>query len=148
MPTRIESTVIIQRPVAEVFPFVLNLDASIQSMDSGVESIKKIPEGPVGVGTTFRIRQHTLGRLRETTSRNTAIEPNRLIEFEAELGPVDATARMVFEPTDGATRVTFSADPRPVGLFRLLAPLMMRVGQRAWDRRLERLKATLEADRA
>ncbi|MGE5186235.1 MAG: hypothetical protein ACM31C_29475 [Acidobacteriota bacterium] len=50
----------------------------------GVGSVSKTPEGPPGRGTTFRFRQQTLGKIRETTTRYTAVDPNRRIDWDAE----------------------------------------------------------------
>jgi hypothetical protein len=41
--------------------------------------------------------------------------------------------------------VTFRGDPNPVGVFKLLSPLITRQAQRLWDGNLARLKTVLEA---
>lgn len=138
-----ESTVVIERPVEEVFGLVLDLEKIIRSADPDVESVEKTPEGPIGAGTTFWLRRNAPGRHREFT-RYTAVEPNRKIEFEARFGPVAPTGSLTFEQANGGTRVTFRGDPNPVGPFKLLSPLIARKGQRAWDKRLARIKAILE----
>lgn len=145
MRARMESTVVIERPVEEVFGFVLDL-TNIPSMDPSVESVERTSEGPVTAGTTFRLRQKAppLGRLRDALVRYTAVEPNRKIVFEARVGPIAPTASLTFERANGGTRVTFRGDPNPVGPFKLLSPLINRQGQRMWDKRLARLKTTLE----
>lgn len=113
---KIESTVTIARPVEDVFRFVLALEENAPKMDPGVESVVKTSHGPTGAGTTFRFRQKMLGRRRETTTRFISVEPNREIEFEARLGPIEPKAVLTFEQTDEGTRVTFRrAQPgRPV----------------------------------
>src|SRR5829696_10081399 len=92
--TTMESTVIIERPVEEVFAFVVDL-TNVPSMDPSVQSVEKISEGPIDAGTTFRMRQKAppLGKVREASVRYTAVEPNRKIEFEAMVGPIAPTAR-------------------------------------------------------
>ena len=104
---KIESTVTIARPVEDVFRFVLALEENAPKMDPGVESVVKTSHGPTGAGTTFRFRQKMLGRRRETTTRFISVEPNREIEFEARLGPIEPKAVLTFEQTDEGTRVTF-----------------------------------------
>jgi len=142
---KIESTVTIARPVEDVFRFVLALEENAPKIDPGVESVVKTSHGPTGAGTTFRFRQKMLGRRRETTTRFISVEPNREIEFEARLGPIEPKAVLTFEQTDGGTRVTFRGEPNPVGPFKLLSPLFTRKGQQIWDQRLARLKTVLEA---
>ena len=105
----------------------------------------KTPDGPAGPGTTFRFRQKMFGRPRDHTTRFTAIEPNRTIQFEAALGPIRPTATLTFDEAGAGTRVNFSAESNPVGPFKLLSPLINRKGQREWDDRLRRVKSVLEA---
>ena len=143
--TKIESTVTIARPVDEVFVFFLALDESAPRTDPGVESVVKTPDGPPGAGTTFLFRQVRGGKTRETTTRFTSVEPDRRIDFDAEIGPMRPRCSLVFERTDGETRVTFRGDSNPVGPFKLITPVFNRKGQQVWDERLARIKAVLEA---
>ncbi len=75
----------------------------------------------------------------------TAIEPNRKIEFEAEIGPMRPKCDLTFEPTGSGTRVTFRGDSNPPSLFRLLSPFLNRKGQQVWTRRLAQIKTLLES---
>jgi hypothetical protein len=74
---RKESMVTIARPVEEVFRFFLALDENAPKVDPSSGSVVKLPDGPAGPGTMFRFRQQTLGKVRETTTRFTGVEPNR-----------------------------------------------------------------------
>src|SRR5215213_266785 len=141
-----ESIVIIERPVEEVFGFVLDL-TNIPSTDPSVRSVEKISEGPIEAGTTFLMRQEAppVGKVREATVRYTAVEPNRNIEFEATVGPITPTARLTFEQANGGTKVTFRGEPNPLGPLKIISPLISYQGQRMWNKRLAGLKSTLEA---
>ena len=141
-----ESTVIIERPVEEVFGFVLDL-TNIPSTDPSVRSVEKTSEGPIEAGSTFLMRQEAppVGKVREATVRYTAVEPDRAIEFEAMVGPITPAARLTFEQADSGTKVTFRGDPNPVGPLKIISPLISYQGQRMWDKRLAGLKSTLEA---
>ena len=142
--TQIESTVTIARPRAEVFSYFLALDENVPKTNPDVEYFVKTAEGSTGVGTTFRARGKALGKVRDTTMRFTGIVPNEEIRFEAEVGPLRPKGAFTFDQTDGGTTVTLRGDPNPVGVFKLLSPLFGRIGQRVWDERLARAKATLE----
>ena len=142
--TKMQSAVTIRRPLDEVFRFFLALDENAPRTDPGVESVVKTPDGPTQAGTTFRFRQVRGGKTRETTTRFTSLEPDRRIDFEAEIGPMRPRCTLAFERTDGGTRVTFRGDSNPVGPFRLLSPVFNRKGQQVWDQRLARVKAVLE----
>jgi carbon monoxide dehydrogenase subunit G len=140
-----DSTVLINRPVEEVFGFVADL-TNVPSMDPSVKSVQKTSQGPIEAGTTFRMRQKTphLGKGREASVRYTAVKPNRKIDLKARVGPSSSTARLTFERADEGTRVRFRGKPNPGGLLKVLSPLSTRQEQHMWDKRLTRLKRTLE----
>ena len=142
------STVTIARPLEEVFRFFLDLERNAPRTDPSVEYVVKTPEGPTAPGTTFRLRQHSLAKTRETTTRFTAIEPNRKIEFEATIGPMRPKCTLIFEQTSNGTSVTFSGNSNPVGVLKPLCPLFNRKGQQVWTRRLDRIKSLLETPAA
>ena len=135
----------IHRPVEAVYGFFIDLERNIVATDPAVESVVKVTDGPVGPGTTYRLRQPVFGKVREQMMRVTAIEPNRRIEMEAAFGPVRPRFSLTFEPTTFGTQVTFRGDSRPVGPFRLIPFLADRIGQRNWNRRLSLMKSVLEA---
>ena len=141
-----DSKVIIERPVEEVFGFVAD-PSNIPSIDPSVQSVEKSSEGPLDAGTTFRMRRKAplLGKARETSMRCTAVEPNRKIKLEAITGPITPAASLTFERADGGTRVRFHGEPNQVEPLKVLSPLSTRQVQNMWDKRLARLKSTLEA---
>ena len=140
-----DSTVLIERPVEEVFGFVADL-TNVPSMDPSVKSVQKTSEGPIGTGSTFRIRQRAphLGKVRDASVRYTAVKPNPKIDLKARVGPSSPTARLTFERADGGTRVRVRGEPNPGGPLKVLSPLSTRQGQHVWDKRLARLKRTME----
>jgi hypothetical protein len=140
---KVESTVRIARPVAEVFCCFLDLDKNARRTDPNVDSVIKTPEGPTGPGTTFRFRQKALGKWRETTTF-IAVELNRKIEMKARLGPLRPKGAMTFDDSNSGTTVVVKLSPNPIGPLKLFSPVFDRIGQKVWDDRLARLKVTLE----
>jgi carbon monoxide dehydrogenase subunit G len=138
----LESAVTIARPVEEVFRFFFDFDKNAPSL--GIQSVVKEPEGPTGVGTTFHLFDEFRGKVRESTTRFTALDPNRRIDFDGKVGPLRPKGAYIFEPAEGGTRLTVRADPNPIGLLKLASPLAVRVGRRIWSKRLARIKAVLE----
>jgi carbon monoxide dehydrogenase subunit G len=141
MMASLESTVTIARPVEDVFRFFFDFDKNAASL--GIESVVKEPEGPTGVGTTFHLRDEFRGKVRESTTRFTSIDPNR-IGFDGKVGPLRPKGAYIFEPMEGGTRLTVRVDPNPVGPLKLLSPIAVRIGKRIWAERLTRIKAVLE----
>jgi uncharacterized protein YndB with AHSA1/START domain len=141
-----ETSIEIDRPVETVFGFFMDLERTIVATDPKVQSVVKTTEGSPGPGTTYLLRQPVMGRVREQRMGITAVDPNRRIDMEARFGPVAPTFSLYFEPTKTGTRVTYRGESRPVGAFKLLAPLMDRIGARNWVRRLRLIKVALEGN--
>lgn len=142
---KVESTVRIARPVTEVFRFFLDLDKNAATMEPNVESVVKTPEGPTRPGTTFRLRQKVLGKMRNATVTFVSLEPNRKIEIEATMGPLRPKGPITFDQANGETTVVIRHNPNPVGLLKLLSPVFARIAQKVWDQRFARVKAALES---
>ena len=140
-----QSVIEIDRPVEAVYGFFLDLERNMIRTDPKVESVVKTPDGPIGPGTTFRIRQPVLGRPRDQLMRVLSVDPNRRIELEAEFGPVRPLLDLTFEPTANGTRITMRGDSRPRGPLSLVPFIADRIGQRNWNRRLRLIKGDLEA---
>jgi pimeloyl-ACP methyl ester carboxylesterase len=143
---RIDSTITIMRPLPEVFGYFLELDRHAPETDPRVESVIKEPPGPTGPATTFRFRQKAFGKVRETSTRFTALEPNRRIAFEGAVGPLRPKGVFTFEESGGGTTLSVRIDDiDPITPLQPLAPLFTRIGQKVWDDRLQRIRAVLEA---
>jgi hypothetical protein len=110
-----ESTVMIARPVEDVFRFFFEFDKNAGSL--GIDSVVKEPEGPTGVGTTFHLREGSRGG--EAITRFTSIDPNREIGFDGKVGPLRPIGAYVFESVEGGTRLTVRVDGNPVEHSRL-----------------------------
>jgi hypothetical protein len=141
---KMQSTLVIERPIRCGVPFLHGPRPERTEDRPGVGSVTKTPDGRVGPGTA-RFRQENLGKGRETATRFTSIEPNRKIEFEAEIGPMRPKCDLTFQPTEAGTRVIFTGDSNPVGLLKLLSPMFNRKGQHVWTERLARIKTALES---
>ena len=139
------SAVVINRPIAEVFAYVLDLESSFKAFDPGVESVDRTPSGPIGAGTEFTLWQTVFGRRLSAKVLYTAVEMDRTIEFEAWSGPLATAAVFRFDTEAGATSIRFRGDARPTGPFNVLSPLLKAVIGRVWRTRLRRLKTMLES---
>ncbi len=70
----IEQSVVINRPIEEVFEFVAD-QSKLPLWQSGVLESGVTSEGPMGVGTTYRYTFQLLGRGPKQISRLTVINP-------------------------------------------------------------------------
>ena len=141
--SKIEPSIVIDRPIDEVFRFVhepLN-DAAWQT--TLIESTP-LEEGPLGVGLQVRERRRFLGVQVEMTREITEYEPATRSAFRVVAGPPMSGAYR-FEPLAGATRLTATGDVEAHGLFKVTEPIFASMAGRELEASLGHLKELLEA---
>lgn len=141
---KLSVSTVIDRPIEEVFAYVSDIGHDVE-WGSGVVEVRKTSEGPWGLGTRYVYVRHVLGRRIEAPGEITAFEPPHRYAFRAESGPVQASGATDLEPAEGGTRLTFSMEAEPGGLFKLAEPLLGNQLRRQMEFELGTLKALLEA---
>ncbi len=142
---KIETSVVINRPIDEVFEFMANSENDPQ-WQSGAQEVMKTSEGPTGVGTTYTTVSRFLGRRLEATVEYTAYEPNKRVAIKATSGPIPFQSETTFEPAaGGGTKVTNNGEGDAGGFFKLAEPLVARMLKRQFDTDTANLKDLLEA---
>ena len=139
----VQVSVVINRPLEEVFVFLSNLENNLK-WRSGMIKAEKISEGPIGVGTTYRMINNFFGRQIEGEAVVTEYELNRKYATMNKSGLPIKTQRM-FEPVEGGTRVTFSVETEVGGFFKLVEPLMARIGKRRLEADAVMVKELIES---
>jgi uncharacterized membrane protein len=148
MSERVEHSVVIDRPVEEVFAYVTDANNDPLWQSSILES-EQTSEGVVGVGTTYRIVTKFLGRRIEMTLEITEHDPGRKECFRYTSGPIPGGGCYLFERADdGSTRFTQDFEAEVGGVFRLAKPLVARVFKRQIQTDMATLKDLLEAGAA
>jgi uncharacterized membrane protein len=142
--TKLESSVVINRPLEEVFAFATDIEKLPQWMAELVEA-KQTSEGPLGVGTTVSAVAKPLGRRAESTQVVVEYQPNRKFAFKSTSGPVASEDETTFESVAGGTKLTRVTEAEMVGFFKLAEPLVVRMMQRQFDTNYATLKDLLEA---
>lgn len=125
---KVQVSIVISRPPEEVFAFLSNLENNLK-WRSGMIEAKKTSAGPIGVGTTYRMINNFFGRKVEGEAVVTEYELNRKYGTMNKSGLPVKTQR-AFEPAVGGTRVTFSVETELGGIFKLVEPLMAKIGKR------------------
>jgi carbon monoxide dehydrogenase subunit G len=109
-------------PIDDTFAFLADF-ANAQDWDPGVAASERIDDGPVRVGSRFRL-QVRMGRgVAPMEYRISRLEAPHRVVLEGTGNGVVATDDITFEPADGGTRIHYTADIRLTGLRRLLTPL-------------------------
>lgn len=140
---KIESTILINRPIEEVFVVVSNLENSLK-WDSGILEVKRTSQGPIGVGTSWRAVRKGLGQRIETEVEVTEYEPNQQCTHKGK-SPFPVHVQWLFDSVDGGTRVTGRIEAEPGGFFKLAEPLVASTGKRQIESDLATLKDLMEA---
>ena len=135
---KFKNSVIIKRPLPDVFAFVSNFE-NLPKWNYYVTEVDKLTEGPVGEGTTY----HQTRKTDEQDIQVVEFDHNRLVAIETL--PPERPLQMCFqfEPIDGGTRITdeWKLEAGVPGPFAWLAT---RKVKSAVSENLTKLKALLE----
>jgi len=140
---KIEHSIFINRPVEEVFAAYTNLE-NHPKWHPGILEAVKTPDGPIGVGTTWRIARKVLGVQRLQESEVTEYKLNRNYVHRSK-SPFPVEVRQTYEAVEGGTRITVTVEAEPGGFFKLAEPLLKSMSKRDIDAGFANLKELMEA---
>lgn len=141
---KIQSSVVINRPVEEVFEFS-NDPSNDTQWQTGVLESEITSEGELGVGTTARSVIQFLGKRIESTSEITEFEPNKKVSFKTTSGPIPFEGTTMYEPVEGGTKLSSDFEVEFGGVFKLAEPIVERSAERQFEGSFANLKDILEA---
>jgi uncharacterized membrane protein len=142
--TRIERSIVIDKPIGEVFDFTHDL-ANNPLWQTTVVEIETLTEGPMRVGSQWREVRKFLGKRIETVLELTEYEPNARSAVRMVSGPVPLRGTYEYEPVGGGTRFTVTGELDAHGFFKLAEPVFARITGRELEANLGHLKDLLEA---
>jgi len=137
-------SVSVDRPVEDVWEFISNFENTTRWSRNVLEA-RQTSNGPLGIGSTLQTAVKAFGRRRTADYRVTEYEPNHAFAFTVTSGPMTSRARYSVEPAGAGTRLTASGEAETKGLYRLLAPILLRTLKRHSREDLANLKRLLEA---
>ena len=141
---KVENSIVIDRPLEEVFEFVVNFENRPQWQEGLVE-IKQTPPGAVTVGTKETEVRKFLGRKIATTFEVTEFQPNEKMCWQTASGPIQVHATETFEADNGSTKLHFYLEGEAGGFFKLAEGAVGSSAQKTTDSNYARLKELLEA---
>lgn len=139
-----EKSIIIDRPVEEVFAYVSDLQNSPQ-WQNGVLEARRTTKGALGVGTQYTSVRKFMGRRMEAVIEFVAYEPNKKIAFKSTSGTTPFEEYFLFESTAEGTRLTSVLELQTGGLMGLADPLIAGSIKRQMDANFGDLKDLLES---
>ena len=137
-----ERTIVINKPIAEVFAFFADAENDPRWRPA-VKEIKR--EGAVGVGARYAQKvAGPGGRPVPADIEVTGYEPNSSVRFQVVAGPVRPRGEYTFAAADGGTSVTFSLACELGGLKKLLMSKPVQKSMDAEMANLDKAKQILE----
>lgn len=145
MAKTIKASIIINKPVDEVFAYVTDVK-TWPFWESGLLEAEQTSDGPLNVGTTFRGMNQALGQRMEWTSEVTNYIPYKSWGQKIVSKSWSTEESLAFEPFQGSTtKFSLVSELDMCGLLRLFAPFVARKMQKQIEKNLVRLKDILEA---
>ena len=141
---KLKHSVVINRPVDEVFAFLANPENEMLWNQSTQKS-EQTSEGPMGVGTTVNIVTRFLGQSIDSTWEVTEYEVNRRRAIKSTSGPMPFEFVQTFESVEGGTKLTGTGQIEAGGFFKLAEPVVGRMAKRQQETTFANLKDILEA---
>jgi uncharacterized membrane protein len=142
--TKIEHTLTIDRPVEEVWDYLMDARNDPVWMTHVVE-VGRGADQPMEPGLEIDETVKFLGRRLPVTMKVTEHEPKRRSAIELTGSPVPGRGSYELEPVDGGTRLTATLETDAHGFFKLAEPVFARMARRDFAGNFATLKDLLEA---
>jgi hypothetical protein len=139
-----ESSTSISRRAADVFEFVSDL-RNDPRWHTDILEARLAEEGPIGKDATFFIRFKPFMGESEGTVRVVGYEPPRRLVLRGQMGKLAPTVILSVDPEETGSRFTRRVEMEPVGIMRLMAPLMGGMFRKRNAGFVANLKRVLEA---
>ncbi len=142
--TRFEHSVVIERPIEEVWAYVTEA-ANNPVWQGPMLEVRSGSGTTMEVGTQIEEIVQFLGKRFHITLEITEHEPMSRSAVRTSSGPVRLDGTYRFDRVDGGTRFSTQGDVEAHGFFKLAEPVFARMARREWVSSCETLKDVLEA---
>lgn len=140
----VEDSIVINRPIGEVFAYVSDL-TNAPEWQTGLIEVRKTTAEPMGLGARYTFVRKFLGRRLEASNEFTAYEPNAIVTFKTTSGPMSVEASYLFKSEPAGTHVTCRIEMKPQGFSKLAEPLIAASIRREMSAEFGYLKDLLES---
>jgi uncharacterized protein YndB with AHSA1/START domain len=115
---KVEESVMINRPVEEVWKFITD-PSKVPTWDTSISEVKQTSTGPLSVGSTCEFKEKMMNTT--ISMRITEYEPNRRFSFEHISGPTNGSILTYsVEIIEGKMRLTEDHGLKLSGFYKLL----------------------------
>lgn len=141
-----ELSITINRPPADVFAFLRDKERFDREEKSSVLILEKTTPGPAGVGTRHREVVQMLPFIQgDFLSVITRFDPDERLEEDFAGAGMKGHLTYLFEPIGDGTRLVQKETLIPLGMLKLLGPVIKVTLGRALEKRLGDIKQILES---
>jgi carbon monoxide dehydrogenase subunit G len=140
---RIDFTLAIARPSADVFARLIDLDRLPEWQESSMVSSA---DGPLELGSVVKERRRIMGREFETELEVTSCDAPRQLTLKALGGPVPFTVDHQLVEDDGATLLHVVAEAKTGTFLKVAEPMLARTAEQELRKDFARLKEQLEGE--
>jgi carbon monoxide dehydrogenase subunit G len=140
----VTNRITIRRPVEDVFAVLTDVENTGTWFPGDVQERWTTPP-PHGVGSTRHAVVNMMGRRTENDAVVTEYQPPTRAVMQGTSGNAPFVATLTFAPDGEGTRVEVTTDITFRGAMRLLAPFVMAVYGRGWERGLATLQSMMES---
>ncbi|MDP9989507.1 uncharacterized protein YndB with AHSA1/START domain [Arthrobacter oryzae] len=142
--TTIRGSILIRRPVEEVFDFVAD-ERNEPAYNPLLRKVEKTTPGPIGTGTVWHVVTTSGKRATPFELEVTEYTRPRRLSSMTRMASADINGALTFVPDPDGTQMSWSWDLRPRGILKLITPLFAAAGRRQEQRIWSSLKAYIEA---
>jgi len=143
MSLRVETSVRVERPPAEVFAFISEPE-NLPRWDPAIREVRRKEPGPVGPGSGLIVTAQEGGRSVAIDSEVVEFERDRLFGVAATFSGVPLRLRWRLEPDGSGTRVTAEGEAELGGLLVLAGGFVRGIVSERLSRAHANLKRILE----
>jgi uncharacterized protein YndB with AHSA1/START domain len=139
---KVEKSVLIQKPVEDVFNFV-TADGNYTKFQAGVVDVIELGARNT-IGSQFTEVRKFMGQEMHTTLEITEFVPNQRWAAKVVKGPVPYNVLVTYETSDGGTRYTTCVEGEPTGFFKIAEGLVAGQLEKSLEEDGKKLKELLE----
>ena len=140
---RIEESVEIKCPPDKAFTYTTDAK-SWPKWHGTMPEAEQTSQGQVGLGTTFRGKNHMMGQTSEWTAKLTDYDPYKSWGKIIDSGSVIIGDKLIFDPVEGGTKFTMVYDVKVNGFLKLLSSMINSSMRKTLKLDLINLKKILE----
>jgi hypothetical protein len=143
--TKIEASVMIDRPVEEVWKFITDLSLS-PKWNAGLLEVKQTSAGPLGMGTTLQSSRSTRPHLATDLVKEYELGRRFIAEVTSPQMIKGTRESLTLENVEGKTKLNSAWELKFNGFYRLVGPLLFGGVRRANEVRINKVKRILESE--